>query len=249
MIDIAITATLRPELLYRTLRSFYDKCFNEYCYDIKNDNLHIVINVDPVGNNKKISKKISQKNILKVCEEFSNNITYNFAPEASFPKAVKWVWSNCKHDYVFHLEDDWELNRYIRLKRLIKYLIKTEVVAIKLYKKTYPKNEPYVMFDSEYKYDGDELFIARDSGTQFGLNPTLIKRSYLTEALPLMVDDLNPEKQFRHRNPNMKEFVLKYKYGIFGIPGDSALVTDIGTSWREKRNIRKPKGTSFLTWI
>jgi hypothetical protein len=46
----------------------------------------------------------------------------------------------------------------------------------------------------------------------------------------------------------MKDFVLKYKYGMFGIPGDSAMVTDIGTKWRAERNIQKPKGTLFLTW-
>jgi len=244
MIDITITATIRPDLLYRTLKSFYDNCFNDYSYKIKNDNLHIIINIDPVGD----TNNYKQHNIIDVCKKFSNNVTYNKPLKPNFTKAVKWVWSRCKSNYVFHLEDDWILTRPIDLMKLISYLDSDEVVAVKLFKKKYPKKSPFTMFDVEYKYNGDDLFIATDSGTQFGLNPTLIKRSYIQEALPLMVDNLNPEKQFRRANPNMKDFVLKYKYGIYGIPGDEAMVIDTGTKWRNKRNIKKPKGTQFIIW-
>jgi len=244
MIDIAITATIRPKLLDHTLKSFYDNCFTDYCYKIKNNNLHIVINVDPVGD----TKIFKQYHMIDICRKYTANITYNTPRKPNFAKAVKWVWSNCTSDYVFHLEDDWQLNRYVDLKKLINYLKYDTVSAIKLYKKTYPYEEPYRMFDVEYGYNGDDLFIASDSGTQFGLNPTLIKKSYIDEALPLMVDDLNPEKQFRRKNPKMKDFVLSHKYGIYGMPGDSELVTDIGTIWREKRKIIKPKGSTFITW-
>jgi len=246
MIDIAITATIRPDLLKRTLDSFYKNCFMDYCYKIKNDNLHIVINVDPVGD----SKNFKQINMIEICKQYSDNITYNIPRKPNFAKAVKWVWSNCTNDFIFHLEDDWELNRNINLMKIITLLNNNnDLAAIKLFKKRYPKESPYIMFDSDYAYDGDELFIAKNSGTQFGLNPILIKRSFLQEALPLMSDDLNPEKQFRQKNPVMKDFVLKYKYGMFGMPGDDALVKDIGTVWRNERNIEKPKGTSFLTWV
>jgi len=245
MIDIAITATVRPKLLERTFETFYNKCFNDYCYKIKNSNLHIVINVDPVGD----TKNFKQHHMIDICHKYSNNVTYNTPKKANFAKAVKWVWYNCVNDYVFHLEDDWELNRNTDLIKIINLMDNNEdLAAIKLFKKRYPEEIPYIMFDSDYDYDNDELFIAKNSGTQFGLNPTLIKRSFLQEALPLMSDDLNPEKQFRQKNPVMKDFVLKYKYGMYGVPGDEALVKDIGTVWRNKRNIEKPKGTSFLTW-
>jgi len=244
MIDIAITATIRPNVLKKTLTSFYDNCFTDYCYKIKNNNLHIVINVDPVGD----TKNFKQYHMVDICKQFSNNVTFNTPRKPNFAKAVKWVWSNCKSDYVFHLEDDWKLNRYVDLTKLIDYLDSNIVSAIKLYKKTYPAEKPYEMFDVQYKYNGDDLFIATDSGTQFGLNPTLIKRSYIEKALTLMVDNLNPEKQFRRKNPIMKDFVLSHKYGIYGVPGDTQLVTDTGTDWRLERNIVKPKGSSFITW-
>jgi len=245
MIDIAITATIRPDVLQKTLSSFYCYCFTNYSYISKCENIHIVLNVDPIGD----TNKYNQQDVLNTCYNFSKNITFNFPKKASFPKAVKWVWKNCKSEFVFHLEDDWELKRNVDLLKIINYFDRTDLSAIRLYKKKYPSKEPYMMFDCEYLFDGNELFIALDSGTQFGLNPSLIKRSFIKEALPLMVDDLNPEKQFRIKNIKMKDFILNHKYGIFGVPGDIALVNDIGTDWRIKRDIAKSIGSSFLTWV
>ena len=246
MIDIVITATVRPELLYTTLKSFYENCFDDYMYENNYKNLNIIINVDPIGD----TKKYNQKAVRDVCFSFSDNVLSNMPRKPNFAKAVKWVWEKTTSKYIFHLEDDWLLNRYVKLSKLISYLEddKLNVDAIKLYKKRYPNNEPYTMFDVDYKYNGDDLFVATDSGTQFGLNPTLIKKSYIDGALPLMVDNLNPEKQFRRKNSKMKNFVLNHRYAIYGIPGDEALIKDTGTSWRNERNIQKPKGSTFLVW-
>jgi len=243
MINIAITATVRPKLLLQTLNSFYEKCFLDFIKWKKCDDLKIIVNIDPVGD----LDNYTPRDVYYICQRFSKNIIYNIPDTPNFAKAVKWCWSQCDCDYIFHLEDDWYLNRKLRLQKMMRYIDK-DVSAVRLYKRKYPSEKPYEMFDCEYDFDGRSLFIAKDSSTQFGLNPVLISKKFIKQALPLMVDDINPEKQFRIRNRKMKDLILKHKFGIYGRPGDKAYVKDIGTEWRQKRSIEKPKGESFLTW-
>jgi len=243
MIDITITATIRPILLKRTLTSFFKNCFNDFSIRNKLKNkIHIIINVDPIGEN-----RYSQKHMYDICKRFSDNVTYNAPKKPNFAKAVIWCWKQCKNKYVFHLEDDWILNDRINLENLISMIQNRDVAAVRLYKRDYPKKPPYMMFDCEYTYENN-LFIATDSSNQFGLNPVLIDRKFIDTALILMTGDLNPEKQFRVSNKKMKQFVLAHKYAIYGKPGMKALVSDIGLSWRKQRNIEKPKGATFINW-
>jgi len=243
MISIAITATIRPIVLKQTLSSFYKNCF--YDFSLRNNlknNIHIVINVDPIGD-----AQYTQNDVIKICKQYSNNITYNFSKKANFASAVIWCWKNCTGKYVFHLEDDWVLNDRIELEKLMYFIDNKIVSAVRLYKRDYPSSKPYKMFDCIYKYKNN-LFIAQDSSNQFGLNPVLIDMEFIQQALPLMSHKINPEKQFRAKNDKMKDFVLSHKYGIYGKPGDKALVSDIGLSWRKNKRYQKPIGETFLEW-
>jgi hypothetical protein len=241
MIDITITATIRPELLNKTLDSFFRNCF--YQFNKRNNcESNIIINIDNIGN-----RANTPIDVYQVCQQYSKNVLYNIPNEPNFAKAVKWCWSQCTNKYIFHLEDDWLLNRYLHLENLINYIDKG-ISSVRLYKRKYPSKKPYMMFDCEYDFDNDNLFIAKGNYDQFGLNPVLIDKQFIDDVLPLMVDNINPEKQFRMRNNNMKNILPRYKYGIYGKPGEKAIVTDIGTEWREKRKIQKQPGDKFLSW-
>jgi hypothetical protein len=114
MIDLCIVATLRPEILERTLDSFkkHIKCGSD---------IFAIVNIDLIP-------KKTTKDAFKIMEMikgyFPENII-NSEQEGNFAHAVKTVWSVSKAEWVFHLEDDWEFLTDIDLDFAIDKLEKT----------------------------------------------------------------------------------------------------------------------------
>lgn len=239
-IDITMTATLRPNLIRKTLKSYWKNLFSEYqdSFDYR-----LIINIDPIGEN------IKAKEIIKHCQIYFENIVVNVPKEPSFPKAVKWVWNQCDADFVFHLEDDWLLDRSIKLSKMVKILNKyPNLACLRLCKYDIPKKEVTSIFNCRYSYNTDGFYIAEDRKSQFGLNPCLIKMQFVDQSRKLMIDTINPEKQFRYGNSIMKNVVMSWDYGIFANPGDKALAIDNGIRWKFDNRFKKPDSKTFLVW-
>lgn len=236
-IDITMTAVRRSSVLQKTLSSFCDHLF----YGNK-DRYRLIINIDPVGEQEKIKK------VVHVCKSYFDNVVVNIPDKPSFPKAVIWVWSQVEAPWVFHLEDDWIINRDIDINDMIRNLTERSGLAcLRLYKRPIPNSKKPKLFDCSYRYNKNGFFVAEDSRTQFGLNPVLIRKKFIVHALPLMNPNKNPEKQFRYTNPKMKDFIMKWQYAIYGRPGDGTLVSDHGVVWRKKNGFIKPSG-AFTKW-
>lgn len=239
-IDVTMTATIRPLIIDATLKSFCKKILkppHEY---------RLIVNIDPIG-----EANILPKRILKICKNYFSDIVFNFPKNPSFPAAVIWTWSRTTADFVFHLEDDWLISKDLDIGHMMKILQKDKDLAcLRLSKYNIPKKEIIKLFRSIYEYKPEGYYVAKDRARQMGLNPVLIKGEYVRNAFPLMVTTKNPEKQFRDTNTKMKNFVLSWRYGIYGKPGWSALVIDNGTTWRIQRGLDKgnPGKEPFLTW-
>jgi len=237
MIDITMTATVRPDIIRRTLKSYCKNLLQE------RDRYRLIINIDPVG------EDIKPEKVIKTCESFFKNIVFNIPKEPSFPKAVIWTWNQVESDFAFHLEDDWLLEKYIDINDMIRILNKyKEIACLRLSKYNIPNSKRIKLFNAVYKYNEDGFYLAFDSKKQFGLNPVLIKKSFIKQALPLMVDNKNPEKQFRFNNPKMSDFVLRWKYAIYSRPGWRALAIDNGVNWKYSNKFVKPNTGTFLVW-
>jgi len=240
-IDITMTATIRPKILKRTFTSFDKNMF----YKDK-DRFRLIINIDPIGDDGK-----TVKDILKVCKEFfhKSKIVVTTPKEASFPKAVLNVWNNVEADWIFHLEDDWTLNRKIDVDDMIGILKDyKDLACLRLYKFSTPKGKKPKFFRAKYVYNDRGFYTSVDKHRQFGLNPVLIRGKFFRQALPLMVDGKNPEKQFRYSNARMRPVLMKWSYAIYGRPGSKALVSDIGRNWLKTKRFRKPRSGQFLHW-
>lgn len=242
-IDITMTATIRPDILQATLKSFFKGLFSENI-----DKFRLIINIDLIGDERYIPE-----DVLNICKSYFKNdkLIYNISKNPSFPKAVKWVWENSDADYIFHLEDDWLLNKKIDINHMIDILDKySNLACLRLPKHNISSNKKVMkMFDCIYEYNSDGFYIAEQRGTQFGLNPNLIKKEFIKKALPLMVDDKNPEKQFRFKNKNLRNLIMLWDYGIYGIPGEKAIVSDNGRNWISNTCFSKPVSGDFLSWI
>ena len=112
-IDIVTTATIRPEILDKTYKSFVDNLFlDRSCF-------RLIINVDPAGD-----KHRTQQDVLNIAKKYFSDIIYNFPIDPCFTKSVKWLWANTQSTYVFHLEDDWTINQRIDINDMISILDK-----------------------------------------------------------------------------------------------------------------------------
>ena len=236
MIDITMTATLRPDLVSQTLESFCRNIFRD------RDNYRLIINIDPVG------EKVKSIRVLEVCRQYFRNIVFNVPRSPSFPVAVIWCWSSTSSDFVFHLEDDWISVCKIDIYDMIRILKANDTLAcLRLSKYDIPRPATVKLLGAHYTYTGDNHFIT-NSNNQFGLNPVLIKKEFVKQAVPTMSLHSNPEKQFRpSKNDKMNNLINSWRFGLYGVPGGKATVRDNGTLWREKNNFKKPDG-SFLVW-
>lgn len=239
-IDITMTATIRPSIISKTL----DSINNHIIGKKPRENFRLVLNIDQIG------EPYKPKEVLRVVEEKFPNFIYNIADNPSFPKAVKWVWSQVNTKYIFHIEDDWTFPRKIDVLHMMNILDKYErLSSLRLSKFRTPNSPVFRMFECKWRFIEEGYYLADDWRRQFGLNPILIKRQFIDEALPRMVDHVNPEKQFRESQKYMVDVIKKWKYGMFTFPGSVALAMDIGRRWEGKKLYTKPKVGTFLTWV
>jgi hypothetical protein len=238
-IDITMTATLRPEIF----RSTVDDIFKYIIGRHNNKYYRLILNIDCVGEN------IKPKEIVKIAERSFINIKYNISKTPSFPKAVKWVWSQATSNYIFHIEDDWKFLRKINVDNMIRILKNhNDLSSLRLYKYNTPNQKIIKTFMCKWDYQEDGFYLARDWKKQFGLNPILIKKEFIDEALPKMVDHINPEKQFRYSQEFMRDIIKKWKYGLYCSPNQTKSIEDSGRSWANRNKISKPKKGPFITW-
>jgi len=222
-IDITISATIRPELLYVTLDSFKSKLLkNNFKY-------RVILNVDPIGDD-----KYNQQKMLDITKFFFDNIVYNFPKEPNFPKAVIWCWKQVESDYVFHLEDDWFLIKNINLNSMINILNNNSDIASLRLSKTDQKETGKKIKDFVYH-------------EKLSLNPTLFNGKFIKEVVKMMDDKLNPEKQLRCSNLNKRtRFICKWKHVIYTKEGNGILIKDIGREWMETTKYHKQ--IAFINW-
>jgi len=239
-IDITMVAVLRPDVIRETLTTIRDNIVKD-----EKERYRLIINIDPIG------EKVKPMKIVKLASQFFDNIKYNIAKTPSFTKAVKWVWQQVEADYVFHIEDDWLILRKINVDNMINILDKyPKLSSLRLYKSHTPNQKRIRTFLCIWNYNKDGFYLAEKWQKQFGLNPILIKKAFIDEALPRMVDTINPEKQFRYSQKFMRPVIEKWQYGLYTNPGDKALVYGKrGGIWREAQKMKKPVGQTFLTWV
>ncbi len=111
-IDITMPAVVRPPLLEGTLKTIVENVVDDI------NRFRLIINVDPVGEAVKPGK------VVKVARKYFPDIIYRIAPKPSFPKAVKWIWSQATAPFILHWEDDVNIVRKIDINDMLRIMIK-----------------------------------------------------------------------------------------------------------------------------
>lgn len=129
-ISFCTTAMARPKVLDRTLNSFTSRLkgldFNEITY---------YINIEPLPD------PSMREAVIEVAQKYFPTVVANLPEEANFTKAVYWCWNSVETDFLFHLEDDWELTCDVDMGKMLDRFSDKDVqqVVFRAYKYAYDK--------------------------------------------------------------------------------------------------------------
>jgi hypothetical protein len=168
-ISFSITAMVRPEILKRTLKSF---SANIKGLDLKE--CDVFINVDPIPGDG------SQDSVVDVASSFFGNVIASLPKKPNFTKAVNWCLATADSDYLFHLEDDWELVQKFDIINVMKKTFadkRVQQLALRAY--SYPYNKvclsPSIMKKELYKSFVDKFDLKINPEIQ--LRPSWVNKS------------------------------------------------------------------------
>lgn len=235
MIEIMMTATKRPQVIERTLKTFKANLF-------RNISTEIIVNIDPVGPGK-------TKDTLDVVEEYFRIKSVNLPGVPHFGRAFKWVWSQAEAEMCFWLEDDWELILPVDLLRMVRLMKENCDLAIlrlpwKAVGTGYSKNWKWF-----FPWNGKFFECPEDVRREVGFcgHPSLIRGEYVRNIVPFLEPEKNPEKQFHHGHPELLKEIERWRYGVFGRPGQGPAIRDIGREWMVENGYRKAGTKAFFT--
>jgi len=238
MIDITMTAVRRPEILKRTLHSFYTKCFAPIIHQCR-----LVVNIDPVGDN------VPAHEMVPIIEAFFKYYHVRMPIDPSFPEAFRWTWENVSAPYVFHLEDDWELLYNVDIFDMIRMMENHPRIAslrLPFFRSTQKDMKNWNLF---FPWNGEYFECPEDLRKTAGFcgHPALLRSEFVQKCAPLIDTRLNPEKQFHGGNDALVQEVLNWSYGVYGQPNQSQMINDIGSVWRAQNKYKKAGNKAFFT--
>ncbi len=246
-IAVTTTAVLRPEILERTFESF-----NNFLDGKNNPNIHLFLNIDNIGGTINDREKI-----IFLCQKYFQNFTLNQPVAPNFSKAFKWCWEQVDNsfDYVFNLEDDWELtDQNLRIETLIEKMEQAPTMAnLRLsYKIVDTVELKLKQWNKFFSYNIDGFFECPERHIKncgFCGHPSLFRAEFVRNVAKYINTKINPEKQFHHLNDKIIEEVLKWRWGAYvsDINSKIPLIKDIGRDWIKDSGLRKKGVKAFFT--
>src|SRR6056297_2343389 len=118
-IDVGITAIVRPEILRRTMETFY----NYVIVPNWNYEFRAVVHVDALGPHNTTPSTQMQEETAEVVKEFMqvDNVQLPVGPPSQHT-ALGRVWFQAKEEFMLHLEDDWIFHKPVFLMPCIDFL-------------------------------------------------------------------------------------------------------------------------------
>ena len=244
-IDITMTATRRPGILDITLNSFYNLMFKPKASLINN----VFVNIDPVGPG-------TLNDTIDICRKYfpHDKLIVHSPNTPSFGKAFVWTWTqtlSTESACVFHLEDDWELQREVDLHQMFLLLYLYPDLAL-LRLSAFPSGAHIMKcWDKFISWNGTFFEVPPNLRGLLGFcgHPSLIRKDFIRHITPYMDEDKNPEKQIKGNHPVFGPYIRGSRFGVYQKQDSEALVRDIGRQWMIKTGYRKAGSKAyFMQW-
>lgn len=206
-LQFSTCAMCRPEILEETYRSWTNKMKG-----ISYKDSTLFIDVAPIPPEDIMKREM----VVEVAKAYFGNVITNLPSERNFFRAMKWCWSEASADYLFHLEDDWRLEKEFHIDELFSIM----------------KNNPKIMQVSVRHHPSDWR------GVTFC--PGLLKKIYYKTFAEKFLDKKD-EKVYMSYEANPEAFMRRIQWDV-GISYENAvlypneiIVSDIGEKWKRQR--------------
>jgi hypothetical protein len=235
-VEVTITATNRINILYKTISSFME-------------NLLFRCDVEAIANIDNVGEKGSKEALAKTVELFMPVKMTRRSFKPNFSEAFAFCWNSVEADWVFHLEDDWELLERVEIREMIEILKEEKDLALLRLPQFRSTEDKMKNWDKFFPWNGKYFECPDDLRQAVGFcgHPSLIKGEFVKKCAPLLDPTMNPEKQFHGDNPKLVEEVMKWRYGVFGKPNSPAYIRDLGRQWMVDNGLRKKGNKAWFT--
>jgi hypothetical protein len=245
--DITTTATLRPELLKRTLNSHIEYLFKE---DIQYGRL--IINIDMVGAEgiKEQQKKLQE--IYNIIDGLPiRSYFLNLCNTPNFAKAFFWCWDKVECNFVFNLEEDWEMTRPIDFKQMMNIMEEDERIVHLRLSSFVSTTQTCKNWNKFTEWNGKFFEVAKEDKCVIGWagHPSLNKSDFMRRVIRLLDRNKNPEKQIKGRRYNhpINDIISSSTFGVFTPQNSPKVVLDIGRKWMIENGYSKKGSKAFFT--
>jgi len=246
--DITCTATLRPELLDRTLSSFTKNLFKERISCAR-----LIINIDITGCDLDNPGIVMDK-LEAIRDVIHNYPFYEMYPrmcsKPNFPDAWCWCMDQVKSKYFFHLEEDWELLFPIDFEAMWDLFEEYGNLAHLRLSTFQSVNSSCKNWNKFLYWNGDFFEAINEDKFTIGWagHPSLNRSSFLKECLLHINRELNPEKQIKGKiHPKITEAIGKHRFGSFHPQNSPKSIVDIGREWMVNNGWVKAGNKAWFT--
>jgi hypothetical protein len=246
--DIMMTATIRPELVEKTLRSFRNNLFGSY------KDCRLLINIDPVRG---IESTATRRDVLAIVDSYFSEKKTRLPKKPHFPHAIHWLWAQAESEFVFHLEDDWECVEEIDINHMVRIMeSQPNLLGLRLnaYRTWEDRCRPSsAKGRSDWLWNGQYYERPRKPGRHswYSNHPTLFRSGWVKAALPFLGDKGSTERYIsglrKAKEKGARDLIYEWRYGIYAVPSRRCIL-DIGRGWRKQNGVRKNARWSFTHW-
>ena len=243
-IDVTMTATLRRDIIIKTLSSFKRMFTPDHEYTL-------YINIDPIG------EGIIPEEIYLIARQYFKKVIPNYPKTPGFCNAFKWCIENTTADIIFHLEDDWELLRPFNINSLLHIMdLHPSLGAIRLNRGFAILKDNHTINLKTSMGDRFEKFAIFNNLLRLGyvvhpdvsFNPGVFNGKYIRKVSQYIVPPENPEDQFLKMHLNKEwDKIPNLLHAIYIGDGFEIVTRDIGRSWMDDSKYEK-SDSGFIFW-
>jgi hypothetical protein len=244
--DITMTATLRPELIERTLESH-----QKYLFKTDMRRARLIINVDFVGVEESCHSRTFDK-VLRVIDKFPFcEIVFRPGVEPHFGKAFCWCMEQIAHPFVFHLEEDWEMQFELDFREMYELFGKYPNLAHLRLSSFISTLQTCKNWNKFLVWNGDFFEVEFSDRGVIGWcgHPSLNRSSFIKDVMAYVKPESNPEKQIkgrRYRHP-LNNIFASNRFGSYHPQNSPKAVIDIGRQWMVEKGYVKQGNKAFFT--
>jgi hypothetical protein len=240
---LSILSGSRPVLLEQTLTSFKERVFGNFVIS------EIFANIDLWGGTKGDQLKCSDL-ILSLYP----SAVISMPSSPSYGSAIQWLWSQPSNQVILHLEDDWLALEDIHPGQIFPVLNDDVGVITLASKEHHPRRQLEKYGDLFYRDPVKRKFFGLNiKGKIFnkhGVSPGFFQSNFAFQWAKLLNPELDPEKQVHPDiNPDLFNFLVKYRRLLLLGENEACLIQDIGRTWRESQGLEKIVSNGKSIWV